>query len=119
MGNNAISNQKCRAPRVPVMLTSQKWPKATVYTSTNNKQVKLKCEKLASAEPEATLDNLVPKKSSNSMVWEYFGLGKTDVQQKKIKNLIQGTLSIQEKTCKKLEMYRDILPILTSEDPAL
>ncbi|KAJ8364530.1 hypothetical protein SKAU_G00133610 [Synaphobranchus kaupii] len=35
------------------------------------------------------------------------------------RNLIQSTLSIQEKTYKELEMYRDMPPIMTSEDPAL
>ncbi len=35
------------------------------------------------------------------------------------RNLIQSTLSIQEKTYKELEIYRDISPIMTSEDPAL
>lgn len=34
-------------------------------------------------------------------------------------NQIQSTLSIQEKTYKELEMYRDMLSILTSEDPAV
>ncbi|KAJ8349851.1 hypothetical protein SKAU_G00249810 [Synaphobranchus kaupii] len=35
------------------------------------------------------------------------------------RNLLQSTLSIQEKTDKELEMYRDMPPIMTSEDPAL
>ena len=39
---------------------------------------------MASAEPEATLDNLVPKKSSTSVVWKYFGFRVTDVQQKQV-----------------------------------
>lgn len=39
---------------------------------------------MASAEPEATLDNLVPKKSSTSVVWKYFGFRTTDVQQKQV-----------------------------------
>lgn len=34
-------------------------------------------------------------------------------------NLIQSTLSTQEQTAKELEMYRDMLPLMTSEDPAL
>nr|XP_055050617.1 E3 SUMO-protein ligase ZBED1-like isoform X2 [Misgurnus anguillicaudatus] len=34
-------------------------------------------------------------------------------------NLIQSTLSIQEQTVKELEMYRDMLPLMTSEDPAI
>lgn len=35
------------------------------------------------------------------------------------RNLLQSTVSIQEKTDKELEMYRDMPPIMTSEDPAL
>ncbi|KAK1905234.1 Zinc finger BED domain containing protein 1, partial [Dissostichus eleginoides] len=39
---------------------------------------------MASAEPEATLDNLVLKKSNTSVVWKYFGFRTTDVQQKQV-----------------------------------
>ena len=37
-----LTNKKSRAPRVPVMLTNQKWPKATAHMPNNNKHVKPK-----------------------------------------------------------------------------
>ncbi|KAJ8337710.1 hypothetical protein SKAU_G00366760 [Synaphobranchus kaupii] len=48
---------------------------------------------MASAEPEATLDNLVVKKSSTSLVLDYFGFETTDVQQKKVlRKACRGTV---------------------------
>lgn len=57
---------------------------------------------MPSAEPEATVDNLVLKKTlvwdgigyGTLVVWEYFGFESTDVQQKKVlRKACRGTVA--------------------------